>query len=62
MTFINSEVVIRWRSDRTLAASVRDASGIHDVVFTKDGWACSCPEPYGCAHVLAVKGIAMVAS
>ena len=63
MTFIHTdEIVIRWRSDRALAASVRDSNGVHDVVFTADGWSCSCGEDYGCAHVLAVKGVALVAS
>jgi hypothetical protein len=63
VTFINhDEVCIRWSSDRALAGSVRDSAGVHDVIFTPNGWSCSCSEPYGCSHVLAVKGIAMVAS
>ena len=63
VTFVNfEEVCIRWSSDSALAASVRDQAGVHDVTFTSDGWSCSCSEPYGCSHVLAVKGIGMVAS
>jgi len=63
VTFVfTEEVVIRWRNDHALAASVRAHDGIHDVTFTADGWACTCPESYGCVHILAVKGIAAVAS
>jgi hypothetical protein len=63
VTFFNhDEVCIRWSSASALAASVRDSAGVHDVTFTADGWSCSCPEPYGCTHVLAVKGIAAAAS
>jgi hypothetical protein len=64
MTFINQdEVCIVWRSDTALSASVRDGTGIHDIGFTIDGWSCTRPdEPAPCAHILAVKGIASVAS
>lgn len=65
MTFVQMDAVtIRWRSDRALAESVRDANGIHDVTWSAltNGWSCSCPEPYGCAHILAVRAIGSVAS
>ena len=63
MTFIHhDEVQIVWRSDTALSASVRDPQGIVDVRFTVDGWSCTCGEPYGCSHILAVKGIVAVAS
>jgi hypothetical protein len=63
MTFIHhDEVQIVWRSDSALSASVRDAHGVVDVRFTVDGWTCTCAEPYGCSHILAVRAIAMAAS
>jgi len=63
MTFVNhEEIQIVWRTDTALSASVRDAQGVVDVRWTVDGWSCTCGEPYGCSHVLAVKSIAAVAS
>ena len=63
MTFVHCDsVIIKWHSERSLSASVRDGAGIHDVVFTVDGWSCSCGEPHGCSHVLAVKDVGAVCS
>ena len=56
------EVVIKWCSATTLTAAVRDGDGTYDCTFSADGWSCTCDEPYGCSHILAVKGIAMAAS
>jgi hypothetical protein len=63
VTFVHSdEVIIVWRSDAALSASVRDAEGIRDIRWGVEGWSCTCPEPGPCVHVLAVQAVAKVAS
>jgi hypothetical protein len=65
VTFINhDEVVIVWRSDTALSASVRDhQAGVVDVRWSGDGgWSCSRCQDFGCHHVLAVRQLAAVAT
>ena len=67
MTFFSEgydEVVIKWCSATTLTAAVRDGAGVFDCTFSADGWSCSCGgDPCDpCAHTLAVRTVAMVAT
>ena len=56
-------VVIRWESERTMVASVRDAAGIADLRLEKTGWICSrCPGLGPCSHMQALRAVASVAT
>lgn len=61
MTTVDTdEVVVRWRSQSALAASVRDGDGVFDLLFDVTGWTCSCAAPNPCAHVQRVRVLGAV--
>jgi hypothetical protein len=53
------DVVVTWRTDRSLSASVRDpAAGIVDVRLADGIWSCShCRDEYHCHHVRAAQQV-----
>ena len=58
----SDSVVVRWRSESALAASVRDSGGSYDLRFDSSGWSCSCGQAAPCAHAQRVRVLGAVAT
>jgi hypothetical protein len=59
----HAEIQIVWRSGSALSAVIRGPHGLVDVHWSaENGWSCSRCQDHGCAHTLAVRQLAAVAT